>query len=42
MRDLKEWSQIGQQLADQGTPLFGPKCNFNLKGANSIMKPNRN
>ncbi|MEJ1306933.1 hypothetical protein QY895_04045 [Latilactobacillus sakei] len=32
MRDLKEWSQIGQQLADQGTPLFCPKCNFNLKG----------
>lgn len=32
MRDFKEWSQIGQQLADQGTPLFCPTCNFKLKG----------
>ncbi|MCM1597578.1 HTH cro/C1-type domain-containing protein [Latilactobacillus phage TMW 1.1397 P1] len=32
MEDIKEWSQVGQQLADKGTPLFCPTCNFKLKG----------
>lgn len=32
MSDIKEWSQIGQQLNAAGTPLFCPKCNFKLIG----------
>lgn len=32
MGDFKEWSQIGQQLSENGTPLFCPKCKFKLKG----------
>lgn len=32
MGDFKEWSQIGQQLSANGTPLFCPKCKFKLQG----------
>lgn len=32
MGEFKEWSQVGQQLADKGTPLFCPKCKFKLHG----------
>lgn len=49
MEGIKEWSQVGQQLADKGTPLFCPTCNFKLKGErfcpncnNKIVYPGEN
>lgn len=35
---IKEWPQVGQQLADKGTPLFCPKCKFKFATTTLQMK----